>query len=195
MPVIGVLHQNSPEEGARAAGEFRKGMRSLGWIEGSIVTIEDRFADGDPARLAANAAELAAARVDIIVAFSGLPASAAHQATSTIPIVMDTGDPISQRLVASLARPGGNVTGQSLMRTDMAAKQLEMLKEAVPRISKIGVLLQPDYSVHTQQMTELERAAAMLGISVLPVAVGTARDPLGLTIPHSFLARADEVIE
>jgi putative ABC transport system substrate-binding protein len=84
MPVIGVLHQNSPEEGARAAGEFRKGMRSLGWIEGSIVTIEDRFADGDPARLAANAAELAAARVDIIVAFSGLPASAAHQATSTL---------------------------------------------------------------------------------------------------------------
>ncbi len=96
-------------------------MRLLGWIEGSTVTIEDRFANGDPARLTANAAELAAAKVDVIVAFSTFPARAARQATSVIPIVMDVGDPVGQGLVASLARPGGDVTGRSLMRTDMTA--------------------------------------------------------------------------
>jgi putative ABC transport system substrate-binding protein len=130
IPVIGVLHQTSPEQGARAAGKFREGMRSRGWIEGSTVTIEDRFANGDSARLAANAVELVTAKVDVIVAFSGLPARAARQATLSIPIVMDTGDPVGLGMVASLARPGGNITGQSLMRTDMAAKQLQMLKEA-----------------------------------------------------------------
>ncbi len=101
-----------------AAEEFREGMRSLGWIEGSTISIEDRFANGDPARLSANAAELAAAKVDVIVAISRAPAEAAREATSTIPIVMDAGDPVGAGLVASLARPGGNVTGLSVMWPD-----------------------------------------------------------------------------
>jgi putative ABC transport system substrate-binding protein len=156
-------------------------MRSLGWIEGSTIAIEDRFADGNPAQLSANAAEFAAAKVDVIVAFSLAPARAARQATSTIPIVMDAGDPVGAGLIASLARPGGNVTGQSLMWPDLVAKLLETLKEVMPRVRKISVLLQPDSTGHAQLVTELEHAAAAMGVSVLPIAVGTAQD-----LPHRF---------
>jgi ABC-type uncharacterized transport system substrate-binding protein len=175
MPRVGVLLQNSPDR-TTAGDEFREGMRSLGWIEGSTISIEDRFAYGDPARLAANAADLSAAKVDVIVAISRAPAKAARQATSVIPIVMDAGDPVGAGLVASLARPGGNVTGLSVMWPDLVAKQLEMLKEAVPRVSKIGILRSPDGPDHAQLIIELERAAPMLGVAVLPVAVGTVQD-------------------
>ena len=176
VPRVGVLApiSISPEQSGGGVNEFREGMRSLGWIEGSNVSIEARFANGDPALLSANAADLVAERVDVIVAFSGDCARAARQATSTIPIVMDTGDPIRAGLVASLARPGGNVTGLSFMASDVTTKQLEMLKEVAPRVSKVGVLRQSDNSLRAQQGTELERAAATLGVSLLPVAVGTA---------------------
>jgi len=138
VPRVGVLApiSISPEQSGGGVNDFREGMRSLGWIEGSNVSIEARFANGDPALLSANAADLVAERVDVIVAFSGDCARAARQATSTIPIVMDTGDPIRAGLVASLARPGGNVTGLSFMASDVATKQLEMLKEVAPRVSK-----------------------------------------------------------
>ena len=175
VPHVGLLNQGDPSH-SLAPGDFRVGMRSLGWIEGSTILIEDRFANGDPAQLSANAAGFAAEKVDVIVAFSLAPARAARQATSTIPIVMDAGDPVGAGLVASLARPGGNVTGQSLMFPELVAKQLEILKEAVPRVSKIGVLLQPDSTGHAQLMAELEHAAATLGVSILPVAVGAAQD-------------------
>ena len=174
MPRVGVLVPGSPER-PQGLEDFRQGMRSLGWTEGSNVSIEARFANGDPALLSANAAEFAAAKVDVIVAFATLATQAAHQATSTIPIVTSAGDPY-YGLVASLARPGGNVTGLSVMWPDLIAKQLEMLKGAVPRVGKVGVLLQPGHTPHAQLMTELKRAAATLGIGVLPVAVGAAGD-------------------
>jgi putative ABC transport system substrate-binding protein len=175
VPRVGLLHWPPGELGKLAAGEFREGMRSLGWIEGSTVLIEDRFANGDPAQLSADAAEFAAEKVDVIVAIAPLPARAAHEATSTIPIVTSAADP-HYGLVASLARPGGNVTGLSTMAPDLVTKQLQLLKEAVPRVSKIGVLLQPDYSPHALLMTELERAAPNLSVSLVRVVVGTDRD-------------------
>jgi len=189
-PRVGLLHWSSPEMGRLAAGEFREGMRSLGWIDGSTILIEDRFANGDATRLSANAAELVAAKVDVIVAIDSAPARAARQATSAIPIVMTSGDPIGLGLVASLARPGGNVTGLSAMWPDVVAKQLQTLKEAVPGISKIGVLLQQDSPGHAQLMTELERAAPNLGVSLLPVVVGTDRD-LPLLFEEMTAAGAD----
>jgi putative ABC transport system substrate-binding protein len=176
VPHVGLLHWASPEMGRLSAGEFREGMRSLGWIEGSTISIEDRFADGNAAQLAAQAAEFVAAKVDVIVAIDSVPARAARQATSEIPIVMTSGDPIGWGLIASLARPGGNVTGLSTMSPDLVAKQLQTLKEAVPGVSKIGVLLQQDSPGHAQLLTELERAAPNLGVSLLPVVVGTDRD-------------------
>jgi len=174
MPRVGVLSLGSPEH-PQFLDDFRQGMRALGWTEGSNVSIEALFANGDPRRMSANAAELAAAKVDVIVAFATLATQAAHQVTSTIPIVTSTGDP-NYGLVASLARPGGNVTGLSVMWPDLVAKQVEMLTQAVPRLSKIGVLLQPGHAPHVQLMTELERAAPTLGVEVLPVAVGAGRD-------------------
>jgi putative ABC transport system substrate-binding protein len=161
--------------GAPSAAEFREGMRSLGWIQGSNVSIEDRFANGNLARLSANAAGLVAEKVDVIVAIAPLATQAAHEATSTIPIVTSAGDP-HYGLVASLARPGGNVTGLSVMWPDLVGKQLEILKETVPRVSKVGVLFRPGHTPHTQLMTELERAAPILGVAVLPVALGAAGD-------------------
>jgi putative ABC transport system substrate-binding protein len=148
-------------------------MQSLGWTEGSDFSIEYRFADGDPARLSTDAVDLAAAKVDVIVAFGPLASQAARHATSMIPIVGATVDP---GLVANLARPGGNVTGVTLMMQDITAKQLQSLKESVPGISKVGVLLHPDTPGLAQSMAELERAAARIGVSVLPAVVGTAQD-------------------
>jgi putative ABC transport system substrate-binding protein len=180
-PVIGVLYPNSREQwGTRTRESFEQGMRSLGWIVGKTVSIEYRFANGDPALLSANAADLVAQKVDLIVALSGFAAQAARAATSTIPIVMDAGDPVGMGLVASLARPSGNVTGLSWMSSDLVAKQLEVFKEAVPQVNKIAVLLQSDYLGHAQQMTALERAASMLGVSVLPV------DIISQDLPRQF---------
>jgi putative ABC transport system substrate-binding protein len=180
VPRVGLLHWGS-SAWAPASGEFREGMRSLGWTEGSTISIEDRFANGDAARLSANAAEFVTAKVDVIVAVDSAPARAAQQATSAIPIVMTSGDPVGLGLVASLARPGGNVTGLSGMSPDVVAKQLQTLKEAVPSVSKIGILLQPDSPVHAKLMIELERAAPNLAVSLLRVVVGTDQD-----LPHLF---------
>jgi putative tryptophan/tyrosine transport system substrate-binding protein len=172
LPRVGLLFLGT-ESASRGSAPFREGMQSLGWTEGSDFSIEYRFADGDPARLSADAVDLAAAKVDAIVAFGPLASQAARHATSMIPIVGATVDP---GLVASLARPGGNVTGLTLMMQDITAKQLQLLKESVPGISKVGVLLHPDTPGLTQLMAELERAAATIGVSVLPVVVGTAQD-------------------
>src|SRR5215831_14592145 len=190
VPRVGLLHLPSPQLGRLAAGEFREGMRSLGWIEGSTISIEDRFADGNAAQLAAQAAEFVAAKVDVIVAIDAAPAGAARQATSAIPIVMTSGDPVGLGLVASLARPGGNVTGLSTMWPDLVAKQLQTLKEAVSGVSKIGVLLRQDSPLHAQLMTELEQAAPNLGVSLLPVVVGADRE-LPLLFDEMTAAGAD----
>src|SRR4029077_17911561 len=179
VPRVGFLNQTSPDR-TKAGKEFREGMRALGWIDGSTVTIEDRFAYGDAARLSANAADLVTAKVDVIVAIGVAPALAARQATSILPIIMDTGDPIGLGLVASLARPGGNVTGLSVMYPDLVAKQLATLKEAVPVVSKIGILRSPDASSHAQLLIELERAAPKLGVSVMPHPVPNGQDLLSL---------------
>jgi putative ABC transport system substrate-binding protein len=152
-------------------------MRALGWIEGGNVAIEVRFADGDPALASANAAAFVEEKVDVIVAFSGGAALPVRRATATIPIVMDTDDPIGLGLVASLARPGGNVTGISAMFEEVAGKQLETLKEIAPRVSKIGVLAQTDSPRYAQRvMEERKPTAALLGVSLLPVGVDTAED-------------------
>jgi len=174
VPRIGVLAPLSAAE--KSVDDFRTGMLALGWIDGGNVSIEVRFANGDPASFSAIAAAFVAEKVDVIVAFSGDSAQAARRATATIPIVMDVGgDPIRSGLVASLSQPGGNVTGLSLMLGEVAAKSLQMLKEVAPRVGKIGVLAQTD-TPDVQLMTELGPAAASLGVSLLPVGIGTAED-------------------
>jgi putative ABC transport system substrate-binding protein len=176
VPRIGVLAPLSREQTPKSVDDFLTGMRTLGWVDGANVSIEVRFANGDPALLSANAAAFVSEKVDVIVAFSGASAQAARRATATIPIVMDTGDdPIRSGLVASLSQPGGNVTGLTLMLPEVAAKSLQMLKEVAPRVGKIGVLAGID-TPDVQLMTQLGSAAASLGVSLLPVGVGTAED-------------------
>jgi putative ABC transport system substrate-binding protein len=173
IPRVGLLFLGSPQRDLSGHGAaFRDGLRALGWIENRTVQLELRWASGDPAQLSVAAGELVAAKVNAIVAFGTVATRAARQATSSIPIVMAAvGDPVGAGFVASLARPGGNITGVSLVQQDVAAKQLELLKEAVPHIHKIGVLQQPDNPSHPQQTAELQRAAVRLGSEVLPLAI------------------------
>jgi putative ABC transport system substrate-binding protein len=149
-------------------------MRELGWTEGGNVVIEVRYGNGDPALWSANAAAFVAEKVDVIVAFSGNTAVPARRATATIPIVMDSDNPIGLGLVTNLARPEGNVTGIANMFDEVAEKQLEMLKEIAPRVGKIGVLLHRD--IVQKATKKLEPNAASLGVSLLPVGVDTVED-------------------
>jgi putative tryptophan/tyrosine transport system substrate-binding protein len=192
-PRVGLLFLGSPERDLSNHGEaFRDGLRALGWIENRTVRLEPRWASGDSERLAANASELISAEVDVIAAFGTLPTRAARQATSTIPIVMTAvGDPIGAGFVASLARPGGNITGVSLMQQDLAAKQLQLLKEAVPQIRRVGILEQRDNPTHAHEAAELKQAAATLGIEVLPFVMGDTAQDLAQLFDEMLAAGAD----
>jgi putative tryptophan/tyrosine transport system substrate-binding protein len=147
---------------------FRQEMGKLGWIEGKNITFEYRFADGKFDRLSGLAADLVRLKVDLIVVSGGPPALAAKSATTTIPIVVTTsGDPVAQGLVASLARPGGNVTGLSSLVPELNSKRLEILKDAVPKLARVGFLrsslgvLQGDL-----QMKEIRPAALALKVKL-----------------------------
>jgi ABC-type uncharacterized transport system substrate-binding protein len=136
---IGIFSAGSDPSPLR--GALRDGLRELGWIEGKNLTFEDRYAEDKLDRLPGLAAELVNLKVDVIVALGTLAPLAAKRATSTIPIVMAAaGDPVGSGLVASLARPGGNVTGLSIMAPELAGKRLEMLKDLLPGISRVAVL-------------------------------------------------------
>ena len=142
MPVIGFMSARSPEESAHLVEAFRRGLREGGFAENEKVAIEFRWAKGDYGRLPALAAELVNRRVNVLTAVGGDPSAlAAKRATSVIPIVFATaGDPIGSGLVATLARPGGNVTGVSSQGSDAAGKRLELLREVVPGLRRFAVL-------------------------------------------------------
>ena len=138
---IGLLTAGSEGQVRSLHGVLRDGLRELGWIEGKNLTFEARYAEDDLDRLPALAAELVSLDVDVIVTVGTLAPLAAKRATSTIPIVMAfSGDPVGSGLVASLAHPGGNVTGLSGMAPDLAGKRLELLKELLPGMSRMAVL-------------------------------------------------------
>ena len=143
-PRIGLLISETPAGQASRIEALRAGLRDLGYVEGGSIAIELRSADGNYGRLPALAAELVRLKVDVIVAFGIKATLAAKGATTTIPIVFPlTGDPVATGLVSSLARPGGNLTGSAIFSPEVAAKRLELLKEAIPRISRVAVLVNP----------------------------------------------------
>jgi putative ABC transport system substrate-binding protein len=168
MPVIGFLILGRFDQANPFWAGFRQGLREIGYVEGENVKIEYRQAEGKPERLPALAAELVALKVDVIVAAGGtLSALAAKQTTTTIPIVFTAvGDPIAEGLVTSLARPGGNITGLSAVPTELVGKQLELLKQAVPGVSLIALLLKPDAEPRAKEarLKEAENAARALGV-------------------------------
>jgi ABC transporter substrate binding protein len=134
LPTIGFLGATTPAEGGQLLAAFVQRLRELGWVDGRNVAIEVRWAEGRSERFAEIAAELVRLKVDVILTHNTPPVLAAKQATSVIPIVFaSAGDPVGVGVVASLARPGGNVTGLSILSTDIASKRLELLREAVPK--------------------------------------------------------------
>jgi putative ABC transport system substrate-binding protein len=183
---IGRLSPLSAETDVPNLAAFRKGLRELGWIEGQHFTIESRFADGQATRLPDLAAELVRQRVDLILTGSNPGALAAKNATATIPIVMvTTGDPVAGGLVASLARPGGNVTGVTALGQMLNTKRLELIKEAVPGVTRVAVLTNPVSPYTAPFLKEKDDAARALGLQ-LPVL--EARDAVGLDGAFGALA-------
>ncbi len=156
---------------------FRQGLQDLGYVEGKTIAIAYRSAEGKPERLPALAAELVQLPVDVIVAQSGQVAQVAKDATTTIPIVMVSGaDPVTIGLVASLARPGGNLTGVSLMSAELAGKRLELLQEAMGSLGRVAVLWNARDAFMTNIFSEIQTAAPVLGVTVQPLGVQEAKD-------------------
>jgi putative ABC transport system substrate-binding protein len=144
---------------------FRQGLRELGYVEGRNIAIETRSGDASAARFSDDIARLVARKVDVIVATSTPAAHAARDATRTIPIVFVTAaDPVGSGLVASIARPGGNVTGVSLLAPEMVARQVQLLSEAAPKTSRVTVLSNPSNTYHAIMVKELELAARTMAI-------------------------------
>ncbi len=166
---------------------FRQGLRDLGSVEGKNIAIEVRSAEGKYERLPELAAELVRLKVDVIFASTTPAALAAKQATTTIPIVIGfVADPIGSGLVASLARPGGNITGWTHLGLELRGKYLDLLKEAVPGATRIGVLFNPANPIHGPSLKNVEAAARALKVQLHPVGV---QDPEELESAFSALAR------
>jgi len=152
-------------------------MRELGYEEGKNITIEYRYAEDNLERLADLAAEFVRLRVDVIVAGGGPPTRAAKNSTKSIPVVMvNISDPVALGFVTTLAKPGGNITGLSSMQTELGGKRLELLKEIVPKISRVAVLVNRDVPGYGVQMKEVEAAAPALGLQLQALEVRDAKD-------------------
>ncbi|MFI5340198.1 MAG: ABC transporter substrate-binding protein [Candidatus Methylomirabilales bacterium] len=164
--ILGNVPLTDPD-GARLWGAFIQGLREVGYVEGRNITIEHRFSEGQYERLPDLAADLVRLKVDVIVAPATQNVAVAKQATGTIPIVMTgSADPVGSGLVASLARPGGNVTGLSVLSPEMVGKQLELLKEIVPRVSRVAVLWNPTNTSHPLSLREAKVAARLLAVQL-----------------------------
>jgi putative tryptophan/tyrosine transport system substrate-binding protein len=196
VPGIGILSPGSPSGAGRKPSDlavlfaaFREGLRELGYVEGQNIKIESRWAaEGNYDQLPGLAADLVRLKVDVIVTY-GTPASqAAKRATGTIPIVMAAIiDPLASGLVTSVARPGGNLTGQSMMSPDLVEKQLEILKEVVPKVSRVALLHNPANPGNAPQVGHAQGAARALGVRLQPLA---ARGPSD--IDSAFAAMTHE---
>jgi putative tryptophan/tyrosine transport system substrate-binding protein len=178
MPVIGFLHSQSPDAFTEPLRGFRQGLKESGFVESETVAIEYRWADNQTDRLPALAAELVRRRVAVIATFSPPVALAAKAATTTIPIVFNLGDdPVRLGLVASLARPGGNLTGINFFVGELAAKRLEVLRELVPGATRVALLLDPSAGQITETtLRDVEAAARPKGLQIQVLNVQTNRE-------------------
>jgi putative ABC transport system substrate-binding protein len=176
LPTIGYLGQSTASAESHRVTSFVQRLRELGWTEGRTVAIEYRWGEGRNERFAEIAAEFVRLKVDVIVAAGSASAIAVKQATSVIPIVVSMGDPVGTGLIGSLARPGGNVTGLSTLATDVAGKRLELLREVVPRLSRVAVITNAGNPQTVLEMHEVQASARTLGLEVITPEIRRAED-------------------
>jgi putative ABC transport system substrate-binding protein len=167
MPVIGFLSSRSPGEAASVVAAFHQGLAGTGYVEGQNLAIEYRWAEGRYDRLPALADDLVGRKVDVIVATGGTPSAvAAKGATSTIPIVFISSDPVKYGLVASFSRPGGNATGFSVLGDELLPKRLELLSELVPQVRVIALLVNPNNTDTERSLGDMQDAARVKGVQL-----------------------------
>jgi putative ABC transport system substrate-binding protein len=177
IPRIGFLSGTSHSTISARVEAFRQGLRELGYVEGKTIVIDYRYAEGKSDRLPALADELVRLKVEVIVTAGPQPTRPAKEATSTIPIVMaHDPDPVGSGFVASLARPGGNITGLATLAPEISGKQLELLKEIVPRLSRVAVFGTSTRPGNAQSLKETELAAGTLGVRLQYLDVLSSKD-------------------
>jgi putative ABC transport system substrate-binding protein len=177
VPRVGVLHPGSPADVAQFVEAFRQGLREHGYEEGKNIVVERRYGETKPEQIAEFAAELVRLKVDIIVTSTDVAIAAVKRQTQTIPIVMaNSTDPVGTGFVASLAHPGGNITGLTGISPELNAKRLELLKEAVPELSRVAILWNPDDRGGVLNYREMENAARVLRLQLQSVEVSRADD-------------------
>jgi putative ABC transport system substrate-binding protein len=176
IPRVGYIGGSNPAAAEHTFGAFQQRLRELGYVEGQSIALEVRWAEGRMERIPELVAELVGLKMDVLMAAITTVALAAQKATRTIPIVMVAADPVGLGLVASLARPGGNVTGLSYFNEAIVAKRLELLKEFVPGLVRVAVLRNPIVEVHATFWQETEVAARKLGVALQPLDVRGPED-------------------
>jgi ABC-type uncharacterized transport system substrate-binding protein len=176
IPRVGYIATSNPVVGGHIFEAFRQGLRELGYVEGQTVTLETRWAEGHLERFPELIAELVRLKVDVLVVGNSPAALAAKDATQTIPIVMFAGDPVVLGLVSSLARPGGNVTGQSYLNVELNSKRLELIKQLVPELTRVAVLRNPTVALHANFWQTTELAARKLAVTLQPLDVRGPED-------------------
>jgi putative ABC transport system substrate-binding protein len=194
VPQVGYLSANSPSATTAGTEAFRQGLRELGYIQGKTIMIEWRYAEEKRDRLSSLAAELVRLKVDVIVTGGPSATRAAKEGTDTIPIVMTfDSDPVANRFVASLARPDGNITGLSSLAPEISGKQLELLKEIVPRLSSVAVLGSSTQPGQAQTLRETELAARALKVNFQYLDVLNSKD-LEAAFSAARKGRADAIL-
>ena len=177
VPRIGVLYTGTPSTASQSSEAFRQGLREQGYVDGQNIVVENRFGDGKPERLIELAAELVRIKVDVIVTSTDESIVAVKRQTQTTPIVMTaSNDPVGTGFVSSLARPGGNVTGFTSISPELSAKKLELLREAVPGLSRVAIMWNPDIPGALLDYKATEEAARSLRLQLQSVEVSRADD-------------------
>src|SRR5262249_53367129 len=177
LPTIGFLGGSTYSAASQRIAAFAQRLRELGWIDGRTVAVEYRWGEGRSERFTELAAEFVRLKVDVIVTEGPASVVAAKEATSVIPIVFPiAGDPVGSGLVASLARPGGNVTGLSALGVDLAAKRVELLREVLPGLHRLAIMANVDASGAKREMDEVQAAARTVGLEIVPLPIRRADD-------------------